>query len=623
MAGVLGILDATSRLDVRRFLDEASAKLSHFEWYVTDQWCAPDAAVGLGRSGIGIFNKEAQPVVHEDGNLILFMAGEFYRTSELRQALEGRGYVSRDQSDPELALQAFCAYGEEFARHLQGAFVIAVYDVKQQRLTITNDRYGLYPLYYAHEGGRLAFAPEVKGVLCAPYVERKLNAVAVAEYVRFQQLLGVKTFHEGIEQFPYASVGVFDLKNGDWKLRRYWDWDAIPDRNHVSFEEGSREAGRLLREAIGAMTREEDGLGAGVFLSGGLDSRLILGLIPTRSKPVITATYGAAGCRDVYYAEQIARRAGSEHRWFDLADGQWVLDHAALHLKLTEGFHSWVNMHSITMLPTLRGIMDYNLTGWAGEVPLGFPAISQFYAAIDPLDVRQKIFNDLTQTHSWPGLNEAEAMMMFSPEFSEKTKGVAFESFLETFRDYERFIPNNRVDYFYLINHCGRLTGNMHKMTRSHVEVRFPYWDYEFVDFVFSLNPMFRLGKPRAKLYLEVLTREAGHLATIPYDKDEYLPTSDSRLRSAHAFTVRVRRRLKLFPDRPTLYADYEMYLRRELRSWAEGILFDKRTIQRGIFNEEFVRSLMNRHLSGREEWTIGKISHLITFEMMMRQYFD
>jgi len=78
-----------------------------------------------------------------------------------------------------------------------------------------------------------------------------------------------------------------------------------------------------------------------------------------------------------------------------------------------------------------------------------------------------------------------------------------------------------------------------------------------------------------------------------------------------------------LFSRRATLYADYENYLRNELRSWAEGILFDNRTLERGIFNPEFLRSIWDRHLSGRELHTIGKIAPIMTYEMMLRRFYD
>jgi asparagine synthase (glutamine-hydrolysing) len=79
----------------------------------------------------------------------------------------------------------------------------------------------------------------------------------------------------------------------------------------------------------------------------------------------------------------------------------------------------------------------------------------------------------------------------------------------------------------------------------------------------------------------------------------------------------------RIFPERTTLYADYENYLREELRDWAEEILYDRRTVERGIFNPTFVRTLMGRHLSGKEQWTIGKIAPIITYEMMLRRLYD
>lgn len=78
-----------------------------------------------------------------------------------------------------------------------------------------------------------------------------------------------------------------------------------------------------------------------------------------------------------------------------------------------------------------------------------------------------------------------------------------------------------------------------------------------------------------------------------------------------------------IFPEHHTLYADYENYLRGELCDWADGILFDRRTAEHGIFNPSFLRTLMDRHLSGLEEWTIGKIAPIMTYEMVLRRFYD
>jgi asparagine synthase (glutamine-hydrolysing) len=160
---------------------------------------------------------------------------------------------------------------------------------------------------------------------------------------------------------------------------------------------------------------------------------------------------------------------------------------------------------------------------------------------------------------------------------------------------------------------------------RSHLEVRFPFFDNALIDFLYSIPAEIR--GPR-RLYHQMLDRELPHLTRIPYDHDELLPTARSLRRQAHASGVRIRRAVNhhvrpMFPERPTLYADYENYLRRGLRPWVEGILFDRRTTDRGIFDPGFLRSILDRHQSGLEQWTIGKIAPLVTYELMLRQLVD
>jgi asparagine synthase (glutamine-hydrolysing) len=162
-------------------------------------------------------------------------------------------------------------------------------------------------------------------------------------------------------------------------------------------------------------------------------------------------------------------------------------------------------------------------------------------------------------------------------------------------------------------------------MARSHIEVRFPYFDYDLVELMYSLPAVLRADR---RLQRAVIQRSMPRLAYIPYEHDEFLPTTQSLVREAHALAVRMRYRLRRhrlwpFAEHCTLYADYEGYLRGELRKWAEEILFDRCTVDRGIFDPSFVRSLMDRHLSGLEEWTIGKIAPIMTYEMMLRRLYD
>jgi len=593
-----------------------------FSWQTHQTWISDDQRVGLAQLGIGILNTEPQPVISADGNLVLLMCGEFYNAAHVRSQLKNlRDVASPTITQAELALYAFETWGQECARYLEGPFFIAVYEKREQRLTLLNDRFGLYPHYYCLHDGGLIFAPQVKGVLCAFSIPRKLDVTALAEYMRFQQLLGDKTFHEGIFRFPYGSSGVFDLRAGTWTLRRYWDWDQIPDNSHITFDEAVSATGHLFEQAVHKLSADTEK--PGVFLSGGLDSRAIAGMMARHTSSFVTATFGTRECRDVYYAERIAAAVGSRHLWFDLPeDGHWVKDNADLHLKLTEGFHSWIHMHGITMLPVLRGVIDFNLSGWDGGTVMGhIDHINPiFNNPVDFPTILAENFKRFNQVYTWPGLTEAEERLLYQPAFGKKVWGLAFESMREELKRFWQFKRDYAAEYFYIVNHCWRHTGNMIVFTRGFVEARFPFWDYALIDFLYSLRPEIRRDQ---LMFRHIITRWMPRLALIPYDKNEHLPTVRPLVHNLQALTVRTRRRLRLMSRRSTLYADYENYLRRGLRDWAEGILYSTSFAERGIFDPDYVRSLMTRHLDGREMWTIGKIAPLITFEMMMREYFD
>lgn len=619
MSGLFGFIYSAHPDNIPVFLKQAAAQLAHFDWHCTEQWISPDGRVGLGRQHIGIFNAEPQPVFSTDGQACVMLAGELYHQTALKARLDAARQPVTAGDDLALILAAYQAWGEDFVKHLEGVFVIAIHDARRRQFLLTTDRFGRYPTYYAHQPGRLAFAPEVKGVVCAPFVEKKLNYRAVAEYVRFQHLLESKTFHEGIELLPYGSLLRLDYDSGLIELSRYWDWDQIAFNPKVTFAEAVEEGGRLLEQAVRVLAA--DSLRPGIFLSGGLDSRAILGLMPPDKSRPVTATFGIREARDVYYAEQVARARKTQHYWFDLPDGRWVVDQVPLHFELTEGFQHWVHMHGITMLPKLRGLIDYNLTGWDGGTVMMNPPFKSFLLMNHAADHAASLsysYEGFINANTWPGLTESEEAQLFAPKVRKDFIGLAFQSLEDEYRRYEGIPLLYRGEYFYIVNHCFRMTLHMNTVARSHFEVRFPFFDYALIDYVYSLP----LDK-RDLLYRHIITQKMPDLAMIPSDKRENLPTTNRLAHNLHALSVRARRRLKLYPERATLYADYENYLRHDLRQWAESILCDARTEGRGLFDQAFVRSLFERHMRNYEEWTIGKIAPLITLEMVLRRFFD
>ncbi|UCC65209.1 MAG: hypothetical protein JSV36_09310 [Anaerolineae bacterium] len=585
---------------------------------MTDHLVDHTRNLAIGRIGIGIFNAAPQPVWNTTHTVALVMAGEFYN----REALSKDG-AHEAKSDGQMALVLYERLGDDFVSQLNGAFIIAIWDKARDRLLIANDRFGLYPLFYTCRAGRLVFAPEMKGILCDASFPRRLDLTALAQYIRFQHLLGGRTFFEDIELLPGASLLIYDLSAASCNVRPYWSFDEIPYRPDVGFDEAVEEAGRLLRRAVRRLS--DDACRPGVYLSGGLDSRTILGLIERR--PAASLTYGRQGCRDVHYARRIAKAVGSDHCWVDLPDGGWVKEHVDFHLDLTEGLHSWVHAHGISTLPQARQLMDVNLTGWDGGTVMGHSdSIEPLQvSAVDDAALATRLFHLFNQTYTWPSVTEAEETLLYCEPIRRKVQGLAFDSLQAELSCYLNYRPDVRGEYFYIRNHCSRLTQNLVTFTRSHIEVRFPFFDYDLFDFLYSLPALLRGHRV---LYRAVIQRETPRLAYIPYDHDEFLPTTQPLIRRIHALTVKLKRRFNrhiwpIFPELYTLYADYENYLRGELRNWAEDVLFERRTVERGVFDPAFLRTLMSRHLSGLEQWTIGKIAPIMTFEMMLRRFYD
>jgi len=622
VSGVFGIVSEQPLENMMTRMERMGQRMSHRPWYMVEHWATPDHYVGLGRIGIGVWNREPQPVSSPDGSVRLVMYGEFYQTEMLRHRLAEEGFDLRDASYPELALCAYRAFGSMFASYLEGVFIIALWDSGRRRFVLTNDRFGLCPTFWAHFDSRLVFAPEVKGILSDPGFAKRLDKTALAQYMRFQHLLGERTFFEGIQMFPSASVMQYDLRAGLCQVEPYWSLGDIPARESVAFDDAVAETGYLLRRAVNRLA--EGPYRLGVYLSGGLDSRTILGLIQER--PVVSLTYGARNSRDVHYARKIARATGSDHHWCEFKDGSWVIEQADFHLELTEGFHSWIHAHGISTLPQARELVDVYLTGWDGGTVMGHEdSIEPLQVnAVDDSALAVRLFYLFNQKYTWPSITGAEEHLLYTGPFYQ-VRGLALESFYAELHKYLDYRPDVRGEYFYIRNHCGRLTQNLVTFSRSHVEVRFPFFDYNLFDYLYSLPAEIRGHR---MLYRAVIQREIPRLAFIPYDQDEFLPTSQSLIRAAHTLVVKLKRRVNrhfgsVFPERATLYADYENYLRHELRPWAEEILFDRRTLERGIFNPDFIRSIWARHQSGRELWTIGKIAPIMTYEMMLRRLYD
>ena len=561
MSGIFGVVGTNYSDNLHEVIREMAEVMAHRDWFEAEQYIDEQRNIAIGRIGIGIFNKGPQPVWNAARTLALVMVGEIYN----RDLLEAN---SNERTDEELILSLYQEMGDKFAASLEGVFNIAIYDQVENKLVIANDRFGLYPLFYACKNRGLLFAPEMKGIFCDNAFPRKLDLTGLAQYIRFQNLLGERTFFEDINFIPAASMLTFDVDSGSCSVKSYWSFDEISYNPNISFEEAVDETGRLLERSVKHLST-----GAhrpGVYLSGGLDSRTILGLIEQR--PVASITYGVANCRDVHYARRIAKAAGSDHHWIELPDGEWVKEYSDFHLDLTEGYHSWIHSHGMSTLTQGREVMDVNLTGWGAAV-MGKRFVEPLlYSAVDDSALRSYLFYKFNQKYTWPSIIEAEEALLYQQPVRDQALGLAYDSFQSELSPYLDFRRDVRSEYFCLRNSDRRLTNNLITYKRSHFEVRFPFYNYDLFDFLYSLPVEYRYNK---RLYRAVIQKKTPNLAYIPVDEDQLLPTTRSLIRDSHAFLVKSTQRFNkhiwdVFPYLVPLYADYENYLRNELRDWAE-----------------------------------------------------
>lgn len=626
MAGVFGYASQHASihpLDIAAAMGEQMRHRPHFQ--IDAAPAGPSGA--MGRIGLGLMNPQPQPRTSTDGQVVITLCGEFYYQEQARRALERAGELSPEADEADYALCVYLGGGVDALAALEGMFVVAVWDDRTGDLWLVNDRFGLYPHYYVHWGSAFAFAPEMKALLAAPGLPRHLDMVAVAQYTRFQQLLGERTWFEDVHLLPPATVLRYRVADDMLLLQRYWDWDQIPTQpDDMTLDEAAEETIRLFERAIVARTQPP--LRAGIFLSGGLDGRAILG-VARDHVPTSTVTFGAPECRDVLIAKRIARRAGSDHYWVPFHDGRWVLEHGEEHLQLTEGQHSWMHAHGMSALPVAREVMDVNLSGWDGGTILGaFTANpgddARFRHAPNEATLVSRLFDAFCAEYTWPGLTDEEAGRLYRAPLSLGLDTLARESFASEVARTAHYPPPYRSDMFYILQHCRRSTQNMVVFTRSAIEVRCPYFDYDLVSFLFGLPERLRSS---LDLQHRVLTKRMPGLARIPNEKTNLPPHSSQALRLTHRAANKLRRSVNrlapIFPDHPRLYADYENNLRHELADWGQQILFSPSTLERGLFNPDTVRALWEQHQRGDHLWTIGKVAPLMTLELVLRRFFD
>jgi asparagine synthase (glutamine-hydrolysing) len=239
-----------------------------------------DGPIALGHARLSIIDLEggAQPLANEDGTIWVAFNGEIFNYIELREQLVRQGHRFGTRSDTEVLVHLYEEHGDDFVRHLNGQFAIALWDGRRRRLVLARDRVGIRPLFYTWIGDRLAFASEVKALFALPEVPRRLDAAAIASTFSYWSALPPASVFEGVSVLPPGHL--MTVEDGRTQVHRYWDW-AFPgcgaNAHTLSEDACAEELRALLIDAVRLQLRADVPVGA--YLSGGLDSSIITAII--------------------------------------------------------------------------------------------------------------------------------------------------------------------------------------------------------------------------------------------------------------------------------------------------------------------------------------------------------
>jgi asparagine synthase (glutamine-hydrolysing) len=251
-----------------------------------------------------------QPMATEDGRLVVTFNGEIYNYIELREELAARGHCFRTQSDTEILLHGYRAWGTDLPARLRGMFAFAIADRHRHELFVARDRFGEKPLLYAQDGNGVAFASEMKVLAAVPGQRRELNDDSLASYLCLNYVPGTATMLRGVNRIRPATWQLWTAE-GRSRAGTYW---TPPDPREPDLAVSVREATDRLEALLDSSSRLalRSDVPVGIFLSGGIDSSLVARSAARagRLSAAYCLTFGDTSYSEWPKAEATARHLG-------------------------------------------------------------------------------------------------------------------------------------------------------------------------------------------------------------------------------------------------------------------------------------------------------------------------
>lgn len=626
MCGIAGIcqVDASPLTpEAGQWVKAMTDRMSHRGPDGEGQWSNGPVCLGHRRLSIIDLSGGGQPMHSADGQMTVTFNGEIYNYAELKEQLTALGGQFQTSSDTEVILEGYRIWGPDCLARFDGMFAFALWDNQQRRLFCARDRFGKKPFFYTVQHGRLYFASELTGIEQLRHLSLTMNPQAVMRYLAYEYVPTPHSVYTEVQSLPPSHMLL--LQDGNLSISRYWDMATPDESDKRSDNELCEDLRFLLSRAV--RRRMVSDVPLGVFLSGGIDSSIVAGLMARQSSTAIktfSIGFSEASYDESRYARIVAKAFATDHHERVLSAEECADTLPGIISRMD------VPMADASVAPTwlLSGVTREKVTValggdgadelWAGyEHYIGFK-VAQWYNAA-PAALRKGIIEPLAQllpssagyinprlavatflraAHA-PAWQRVQTMLTaFTPDMQESILDSAFKAqqpgflapevlYAPTREHYEHWQPQNAATplarAFHVYARQFMLDDILVKVDRCSMlhslEVRAPFLDKDAAEFAARLPVSKKLHGFKRKWLLKKAFAEL-----LP---DEIL------YRNKRGFQIPV-----------------AQWLRGRMRPLMEDLLSESTLKAQGIFNHQAVRALMDEHVSGRADlrkplWTL------------------
>ncbi len=625
MCGIAGFISRTSENSETReaLLDSMCRVITHRGPDEQGTVVVGKAAMGMRRLSIIDLTTGQQPIYNNDRSKLIVFNGEIYNFKELKTDLEAHGYKFRTNSDTETIIHAYEKYGADCVQRLRGMFAFAIWDEREQSLFIARDRVGKKPLFYTVTAeGEFVFGSEMKVLLEHGGVKREIDHGALDAYLTFGYVPEEMCIFKGVQKLEPGHFLIF--KNGEVRTERYWDFDYSREQLSASEDEIAANLLDKLRDAVGVRLMSEVPLGA--FLSGGVDSSAVVGLMSQiLDQPVKTFSIGfnEDSFDELKYARFAAEHFKTDHHEFILTpDFVDIVDDLVWHFD--EPFADPSSLPTYMISKLAREHVTVILSGDGGdELFAGYTRYvtesNQGALASLPRAVRQNLIRPLSEIlpHGTRGknylynislddagryidsishFNGPRKRMLYSAGVKSKMNGsmeLGEKLFQKITANMKSGDPVENLLYLDSKTYLpGDILTKVDRMSMaSSIEARSPLLDHKLIEYVTRIPSKLKLKGNETKYIFKKAV-------------EGFVP-SEILYREKQGFGVPI--------------GDW---INMQLKERITSDLSDRRSLDRGYFDAGYVSLLLDEHRRGRRDhsyalWTLWML------ELWHRRYID